>query len=114
VFGFNLPALPELPAYLRDFEPARLQAIRVTAVAFLASVGLVLTPFADAKVAALVGSLVTAFAWYQGESTRAKVFSPATAKVMLETVPDGYTDIDATPADARNAFKAAGQDSLDE
>lgn len=76
--------------YLRYFEPARLQAFKVAAVAVLATNGITLAPqigsAADTGIR-WIGAALALVALAQGELTRPKVTSPATARELLLTPP---------------------------
>lgn len=111
MFGFHIPSIP---AYLRDFEPARLQALKAQAVILLASLGIAFPAGVDGKITAVVGGLATVLTWWQAESTRGKVYSPATAADLLNDLPPGYEPADLagdSPADdGDEEFAKARQD----
>ena len=112
LFGFHLPSLP---VYLRDFEPARLQAIKSQAFILATLLGFNLGTDVDAKASTVVGVLAAVLTWWQAETTRAQVFSPVSAAELAEDMPAGYIEIDdENPPDDAAAFEAAGQDELPE
>ena len=76
--------------HLDRVEPARLRAFWVALVALLAALGVTVGADLDGKVTAAIGLLAVLLPIVQGETTRAKVYSPATVDTIRNENEDVY------------------------
>lgn len=66
--------------WLRDFEPAQLNAIKAAALGLLATVGVTIGADLEGHITAIVAAAVVVLTEIQALMTRFGVFSPATVE----------------------------------
>lgn len=66
--------------WLRDFEPAQLNAIKVAAIGLLGTFGVTLGTDVESKVGAVVATAIVVITEAQALLTRFGVFAPATVE----------------------------------
>jgi len=86
-------------AYLRDFEPARLAAIKTAAFGLLATLGLTVSPALDARAGAVVVAATGILTLIQSVLTRSTVWSPASVDQLTAAAASGQDSFLSTPTD---------------
>jgi hypothetical protein len=72
--------------YASTFEPARLRAAWVAAIALAGTLGYAIPTGVDSRVVAVIGALAVIVPIVQGEVTRAAVYAPASVVTVADPV----------------------------